>query len=235
MERSSAAKVRSRGQWVTTFDRFPPGPTPLVGPIEVQVADWSRPQPGHAPMFEDALFEKLSVAHPAVPFAIYAPLGFWLLWREVTAGASLALAVSMYGLGLLVWSLLEYVAHRGSFHHNPNTRAQVAYTYLVHGVHHAYPEDSRRWVMPVVVTLPIATLLYVLADLALGSVGRLLFAGFIHGYLVYDLLHYSIHRGRLPTPIGRFLRHYHLKHHYACPDRHYGVSSPLWDVVFRTK
>ena len=61
------------------------------------------------------------------------------------------------------------------------------------------------------------------------------FGGFIHGYLTYDLLHYFIHRGRMPTRLGRFLRQYHLVHHYTTPDRHYGVSSPLWDVVFRTR
>ena len=37
------------------------------------------------------------------------------------------------------------------------------------------------------------------------------------------------------TRFGKFLRQYHLTHHYASPDRHFGVSSPLWDVVFRTK
>ena len=62
-----------------------------------------------------------------------------------------------------------------------------------------------------------------------------LFAGFVHGYLTYDLLHYFIHRGRLPGRIGRFLRQYHMAHHYTKPEKHFGVSSPLWDVVFRTR
>ncbi len=39
----------------------------------------------------------------------------------------------------------------------------------------------------------------------------------------------------MPTGLGRFLRQYHLAHHYAVPDRHFGVSSPLWDLVFRTR
>ena len=50
-----------------------------------------------------------------------------------------------------------------------------------------------------------------------------------------SLLHYAIHRGRMPTRLGRYLRQYHLAHHYASPERHFGVSSPLWDVVFRTR
>ena len=101
----------------------------------------------------------------------------------------------------------------------------------MHGVHHAYPDDSRRWVMPLGVTVPIAIVLYLLA----GRLAPAAFGGFLHGYLTYDLLHYFIHRGRLPTPLGRFLRQYHMTHHYATPDRHFGVSSPFWDVVFRTR
>jgi len=68
----------------------------------------------------------------------------------IWVGASVALAILA---GLFVWSLLEYGTHRGSFHHAPETEGQVAYGYLVHGVHHAYPDDSRRWVMPLIVTL----------------------------------------------------------------------------------
>jgi dihydroceramide fatty acyl 2-hydroxylase len=222
--------------WATTFARFRPGSIPLVGPVVVRVADWSNPRPGRAPMFDHPpLLERLSVAHPAFPFAVYAPLGVALTWRAWHAGFS-ALAVAVaYLAGLFVWSLLEYVAHRGSFHHVPETEGQVAYGYLVHGVHHAYPDDSRRWVMPLVVTIPISALLFLVFRFALGPVGEPVFGGFIHGYLTYDLLHYFIHRGHMPTRLGRFLRQYHLAHHYAVPDRHFGVSSPLWDLVFRTR
>jgi sterol desaturase/sphingolipid hydroxylase (fatty acid hydroxylase superfamily) len=170
-----------------------------------------------------------------VPFSIYAPLGVWLLWRGAGHGFGAGLLAAAYAGGLLAWSLVEYVAHRGSFHHAPQTEGQVAYGYLVHGVHHAYPDDSRRWVMPLVVTAPIAVVLFIAAGRVLGPTGDPVFGGFVHGYLVYDLLHYFIHRGRVPTRLGRYLRQYHLAHHFKTPERHFGVSSPLWDVVFRTR
>jgi sterol desaturase/sphingolipid hydroxylase (fatty acid hydroxylase superfamily) len=227
--------MNRRSDWATTFARFQPGRIALFGPIAVRVADWSKPQAGRAPMFDETLLERLSIAHPALPFAVYAPAGLWLLWRASAAGLGVVALAAAYVLGLLVWSLLEYVAHRGSFHHTPATPGQVAYGYLVHGVHHAYPDDSRRWVMPLVVTLPIAGVLSLVFTLTLGRVAFPAFAGFLHGYLTYDLVHYFIHRGRMPTACGRFLRQYHLAHHYTSPDRHFGVSSPLWDVVFRTR
>ena len=221
--------------WTSTFARFQPGRIPLIGPIVVRVSDWSKPQPGHAAIFEHPLLERASVVHPAMPTIVYAPAGLWLLWRALANGLSEVTILVCYGSGLLVWSLLEYVAHRGSFHHEPTTRWQVAYAYLVHGVHHAYPDDSRRWMMPLVVTIPIACVVFLLFRLVLGASGGAVFAGFVHGYLIYDLLHYFIHRGPMPTRVGRFLRRYHLAHHYKSPDRHFGVSSPLWDFVFRTR
>lgn len=37
----------------------------------LRVADWSKPQPGHAPMFDyPPLLERLSVVHPTFPTAV---------------------------------------------------------------------------------------------------------------------------------------------------------------------
>jgi hypothetical protein len=221
--------------WATTFSRFQPGRLPLVGPIAVRVADWSKPRPGRAPMFDQVWLERLSVAHPAWPVAVYAPGGAAAIWQASRHGHTSAAIAVAYAAGLLLWTLVEYLTHRLSFHHVPTTRGQVAYGYLVHGVHHAYPDDSRRWVLPLVVTLPIAGALFWVFGAAFGVFHLPVFAGFIHGYLVYDLLHYFIHSGRLPTPLGRYLRQYHLTHHFKSPDAHFGVSSPLWDVIFRTR
>lgn len=186
-------------------------------------------------MFDSPLLERLSVVHPIVPTAVYLPVGVYLLWRSMAGSIGVGGSVVLYVAGLVVWSLLEYVAHRGSFHHEPQSRGQLAFAYLVHGVHHAYPDDSRRWMMPLTVTIPITALIYLGARLALGEYAAGAFAGFIHGYLTYDLLHYFIHRGRMPGRVGRFLRQHHMAHHYAKPEKNFGVSSPLWDVVFRTR
>lgn len=201
----------------------------------VRVVDWSHPRAGAARVSDSPWLDHLTRAHPAFALAVYAPAGVFLVWRPARDGSSLASIAGCYVVGVFAWTLLEYVVHRLSFHHAPTTSAQLAYSYLVHGVHHAYPDDSSRWVLPLVATLPIATALFWVFTLALGRVGAPTFAGFIHGYLTYDLLHYAIHRGRMPTRLGRALRQYHLAHHYGTPDRRFGVSSPLWDIVFRTR
>lgn len=221
--------------WSSTFKRFHPGRVPIVGRVGLLVADWSRPQKGIAPMFDAPLIERLSVVHPVFPTAVYLPAGAYFLWRSLAGETGAWATAALYAAGLLAWTLLEYVAHRGSFHHEPKTRAQVAFVYLVHGVHHAYPDDSRRWMMPLAVSIPLAFGFLLLFQLVLGTYADGAYAGFIHGYLSYDLVHYFVHKGRLPTRLGRFLRRYHMAHHYAVPDRHYGVTSPLWDIVFRTR
>lgn len=221
--------------WLSTFNRFRPGRIPLVGPVGLLVADWARPQRGEAPMFDSPLLERLSIVHPLLPTAVYLPAGLFLLWGSAVGPLGAGRSGLLYLAGLLAWSLLEYGAHRGSFHHEPQTEGQLAFAYLIHGVHHAYPDDSRRWMMPLAVTVPIKTLLLLLCRLVLGAFASGAFAGFLHGYLTYDLMHYFIHRGRMPGRLGRYLRQHHLAHHYAKPEKNFGVSSPLWDLVFRTR
>jgi hypothetical protein len=220
--------------WSTTFERFPTGKTPILGAITVAVYDWTRPQPGESRIFDQAPLERLACGHPAGPLALYTPFGLALLWIAAARGAGAVTLAAGWAGGVAVWSIFEYLMHRYSFHHTPTTRGQLAFGYLVHGVHHAYPDDSRRWVMPMVVTMPLGLALFGLSWVALGDRALPLFAGFTHGYLAYDTLHYTMHRGPLPTALGRWLRRHHMQHHYLTPNARFGVSSPVWDLFFRT-
>jgi sterol desaturase/sphingolipid hydroxylase (fatty acid hydroxylase superfamily) len=59
-------------------------------------------------------------------------------------------------------------------------------------------------------------------------------AGLLTGYIAYDMTHYYTHHGKPRSRVGKYLKRYHLAHHHKEPDRLFGVSNPLWDVVFRT-
>ena len=50
----------------------------------------------------------------------------------------------------------------------------------------------------------------------------------------YDYIHFATHHFKMSSPAARFLKRYHLQHHFQHHDAKYGVSSPLWDYVFRT-
>ena len=146
-----------------------------------------------------------------------------------------------YVLGIFLWTLGEYLMHRFVFHYEPKNAFQERIFFLFHGVHHAQPQCKTRLVMPPIVSLPMAiivfAILYLLLDVILGIpnwIGPLI-SGFATGYLCYDMIHYATHHFPMRSGIWKYLKRYHMQHHYKTPDARYGVSSPLWDIVFRTK
>ena len=107
--------------------------------------------------------------------------------------------------------------------------------FIIHGVHHDFPHDPMRLVMPPAVSIPLAIIMYFVFRGVLGPDWSLpAFAGFLLGYLAYDMGHYHIHHHRSDNKLSLALRRYHYRHHFQQSDRGFGVTSPLWDKVFRT-
>jgi 4-hydroxysphinganine ceramide fatty acyl 2-hydroxylase len=186
-----------------------------------------------ARMFQNDLLEVFTHVHPAIPHVIFLPVVAFMLYN--TIGISVLSAVFLFLFGIWVWSVTEYALHRFVFHFEPKNGWQQRLYFIIHGVHHDYPNDSRRLVMPPVVSIPLAIFFLGLFRLLMGSTYLPPFyAGFIFGYVLYDTTHYAIHHFRMPGKIGTYLRQRHLRHHYVDPDHNFGISSPLWDVVFGT-
>jgi sterol desaturase/sphingolipid hydroxylase (fatty acid hydroxylase superfamily) len=187
-------------------------------------------------MFENPLLELASRVHPAVPPLLYLPVVTICLvlaiGREDLAVPSV---IGVFGLGLVAWSLAEYLLHRFVFHFEPDTPWGRRLHFIIHGVHHEYPHDPMRLVMPPSVSVPLAILVFLLFRLLVGPVWSLpFFAGFLVGYLIYDMTHFHIHHHRSDNRLSLALRRYHYRHHFQQSDRGYGVTSSLWDRVFRT-
>ena len=136
-------------------------------------------------------------------------------------------------MGGLCWTLLEYVVHRYVFHYEPKTRLGKQLHFVVHGVHHDYPNDGTRLVMPPSISIPLAIVFWSLFAVTLGRFAPAVSAGF--GYICYDSIHYAIHHFPMKRGIWLWLKQYHLRHHYVDDHAGYGVSSPLWDYVFGTR
>jgi len=190
--------------------------------------------PSSTRMFDNDVMELLSRVHPATPFVIYLPLiaaGLYFAHRRM---ASIWSVVELFLLGVAIWTLLEYVIHRYVFHYQPKSRIGKQFHFIVHGVHHDYPNDAQRLVMPPAVSIPLAILFYGLFSLLFGSMAAGIWAGFAAGYVCYDGIHYAIHH--FPMKVGFFnrLKQHHLRHHFHDDHAGYGVSSPLWDYIFRT-
>jgi 4-hydroxysphinganine ceramide fatty acyl 2-hydroxylase len=186
-------------------------------------------------MFESDILEVFSHVHPSIPAIIYLPVVAYMLWKTVTTSVGFFSALPLFIFGMVVWSFTEYTLHRFVFHFVPQNDLGKRIHFMFHGVHHDYPNDSTRLVMPPVVSIPLAILFYVLFENILGThYLPPFFAGFILGYLLYDLSHYAFHHFSLHGKISLYLKQQHMKHHYMNPDSNYGVSSPFWDLVFGT-
>ncbi len=92
-----------------------------------------------------------------------------------------------------------------------------------------------RLVMPPALSLPLGALFFGLFALIFGTPAAYpLFAGLLVGYLTYDYTHYYLHHHTPKTQLGKRLREQHMRHHFQDHRYGFGVSSPMWDVVFRT-
>jgi sterol desaturase/sphingolipid hydroxylase (fatty acid hydroxylase superfamily) len=118
----------------------------------------------------------------------------------------------------------------------PKAKWALRLHFIFHGVHHDYPRDAKRLVMPPSASIPLAVGFYFLFSIFLVAPKLYSFySGFIFGYLVYDMMHYALHYYNFKTGIMKKLKHHHALHHYADEYKGFGVSSALWDVVFRTE
>jgi sterol desaturase/sphingolipid hydroxylase (fatty acid hydroxylase superfamily) len=194
-------------------------------------------------LFESDFLEFFTHISPVVVLIIWVPVVVYFIVRSalmLPAGASwLQIPVAML-IGVLIWTLTEYVVHRFVFHFHAKSPELQKIFFMFHGVHHYQPQCKTRLVMPPVVSIPLAAvfygIFYLLVDRLFGAPSWVppLFAGFILGYLVYDMIHYATHHFPMRAGYLKFLKRYHMQHHFKTPEERFGVSSPLWDKVFGT-
>ncbi|MCB9317463.1 MAG: sterol desaturase family protein [Lewinellaceae bacterium] len=182
-------------------------------------------------MFKRDWMEALSKVHFSVPLVLYLPVISWCLWNAPMAWASAGLVVG----GLFAWTLVEYVLHRFVFHWMPPGKVGARIHFIFHGVHHDYPNDRLRLVMPPSVSIPLALIFFFTYKALLGVPTVFpFFAGFVSGYLFYDTMHYAMHHLNWKNAWFQRIKQHHMQHHYQHDDMGFGVSNPLWDYVFNT-
>lgn len=223
----SAAEGRwpASGEWSRHRDGLPPAPGP------------ARKRPVSIRLFENAFVERfLARAHPITPILWFGPViayGLTTGARAFGVGAALGLFVA----GWLAWTLLEYVFHRFLFHLGAHDEAGRLRSFMMHGYHHEFPNDRMRLVAPPLMSWTLAAAVVSLYTVALGFDRAVtLFAGTAAGYVAYDWIHYYTHHFKPRNAVGRWLKRYHLLHHFddTWDSHRFGISSPLWDLVFGT-
>lgn len=196
----------------------------------------TAPQAESIRLFRNPLLEAMTHVHPPMPALIWLPVAIWLFYRtiashQISASGWLQLAIA----GLLTWTFAEYAIHRFVFHYPAKSALGKRLVFLFHGVHHDVPNDKTRLLMPPVGAALILAVLWGLFSLLLPQPLREPFmAFFILGYLIYDYIHYATHHLPMRHPVLRYLKRFHMAHHFFDPSTCYGISSPLWDKVFGT-
>lgn len=186
-------------------------------------------------MFKNDLLENLSKVHFAVPLLVFVPTILFFVYKAISAGVGLLNFGLYFAIGLVVWTSTEYIMHRFVFHYHPNSDFGKKVHFIFHGVHHDYPRDKMRLVLPPSVSIPLAAAFYYLFASFLAP--QFLFAffpGFLLGYLIYDMLHYAMHHYNFKSGIMKKVKQHHMLHHYQNPEKGFGVSSSLWDIILRS-
>ncbi len=190
---------------------------------------------GTGRIFESPVLEKLTRTHISVPLVLFTSFAAALLyWSVETTSLTAGMTTFLFFLGWLSFSLVEYLMHRYVFHMNAYTEARKMLQYKIHGVHHEYPKDKDRLAMPPLLSVTIASVLLLFFRLIMGDLVFAFLPGFLVGYTSYLAVHYMVHAFQPPRNFLKALWVHHAVHHYKEGEKAFGVSSPLWDHVFRT-
>ncbi|KAI7863590.1 hypothetical protein BDF14DRAFT_1842392 [Spinellus fusiger] len=198
-------------------------------------------KPRHLPhpaiFFGHPLLEPLSKAVWYVVPCIWLPVAAYQLSHSLAFDQHTLSAFS-FALGMVIWTLLEYVLHRFLFHlddYLPDHQIAFTLHFTLHGFHHYLPMDKLRLVMPPTLA---GLIIYPLTRL-----GHLLFppimaysviAGGLFGYVIYDCMHYYLHHAKVFKYHFREMKKYHMAHHYKNYESGYGITSKLWDYMLNT-
>jgi len=187
-------------------------------------------------LFESDLLDKLSRVHHLTPVVIYTPIVLGLLIYSLTLQGAGLVAFGL-ALGYVGWTLTEYFGHRYLFHTVFPLPFGLGprFQFLIHGVHHFYPSDPLRLVMPPLLSAPIMLIaLTIIRTLFGATFAWPMLAGFIGGYVIYDCVHYWTHHGQSTTDFGRMVKRLHMLHHFRDATKGFGVHAFWLDYAFGT-
>ena len=188
-------------------------------------------------MFKSSFLEPFSKVKYWVPLIIYIPLILFLVWKALVEVQTPLLDFFVwFALGLFVWTITEYIMHRWIFHFYPSSELGKRIHFIFHGVHHDYPNDAQRLVLPPSASIPLALGFYLFFNWLLPeNTIYSFFTGFIGGYLFYDMVHYALHHANFKNGFWKKLKHHHMLHHYQDASKGFGVSWLFWDGIFKSK
>ena len=187
-------------------------------------------------LFQNPFLERFTHVHPITPLLVWGPIVAYLIWRSFVVYHFGLFEVSMIAVTAMIsWTLAEYILHRYIFHFEGEHVIFKKFHFLMHGIHHADPQDGTRLVMVPTVSLILGAIHFALFRFFMGdAIAEPFFAFYVVGYLCYDYTHFAVHHFKPRTRFGKTLKQNHMHHHYIDHNARWGVSTPVWDYVFGT-
>ena len=190
---------------------------------------------GQAKIFRNQYLEYLTKTHPLVIWGMYLPVIIYLPYLALSRfNFSILQTLLIFLGGIFFWTFFEYLMHRFIFHWISDSPRAQKIVYVMHGNHHEFPRDRERLFMPPVPSLIISSVLFLIFYGIIRENAFIFFPGFILGYLIYGSMHYAIHSWRPPFKWMKPIWRNHHLHHYKSDEQGFGVSSHIWDKIFRT-
>ncbi|MBX6353364.1 MAG: sterol desaturase family protein [Thermoflavifilum sp.] len=152
-----------------------------------------------------------------------------------TPGAGLGRSAPWFVGGIVFFFFAEYLIHRFILH--GILRYILPPAYKGHVLHHARPTDMEWLLTPNVYNIPSYAAVWLIVWLITRDwhATSTFIAGTSCYQVYYEWTHYVSHRPIIPkTPWGRWMKKFHLLHHYKNPHYWYGVTHPTMDVLFGT-
>lgn len=139
-------------------------------------------------------------------------------------------------IGAVVFFSSEYTTHRFLFHAKPSSVPWVLrLQHRLHYDHHIDPPKLDLLFLPLWFVIPTAVLYFVLYAAIVRDVplALALVYGSICALTFYEWTHYVAHVPFTPrTRLGRYMKKYHLWHHFKNERFWFGVTNPSMDYVF---
>ena len=185
-------------------------------------------------LFGNPLLEALTVISAPVFIAIWAgALPAILICAQLYAPTAWAPLLVL--CGVVGWTVTEYALHRFIFHFDANAEVLKRIIFIIHGNHHADPNDPLRNLMPPIVSLPVGGLIWAGLVSFAGPAGTWCFLGFMSGYVAYDLVHFACHQWPMKGRFARILKVHHMRHHHLHAHGNYAITGMVWDRLLATR
>jgi sterol desaturase/sphingolipid hydroxylase (fatty acid hydroxylase superfamily) len=175
--------------------------------------------------------------HPIVPTLLFGGMavGFIFLVQNQRPFSRLGLLAVLLA-GVWLWSLVEYTLHRFIFHYTPKTEP---WRTLFSGLHLEHHRDTQN--PGLILAPPTAGLIYSVLIFGIlfamtwnWALSLILLAGIDFGYVFYEWVHFGVHQFNWNRGLLGYYKRYHFHHHFQKSNEGFGVTSPLWDHVFKT-